>query len=144
MTSFLQNLEAGFQKDEQWVIAEITKGWQLLRTVGHTTDVDIQNIFTWIQAHHATILGVFQGALTAAATLGSIVPGGTPAVAAATLAIDAATAAIDSLSKTVVAGSTPLSTIVNAYHAVKTASSAANVVIVQATSKPPVAVKAPT
>lgn len=138
MTSFLQNLEAGFQKDEQWVINEITKGWQLLQSVGHTADVDIQAIFTWIQTHHSSILAVFQGALTAAATIGSILPGGAPAVATATLAIDAATAAIDSLSKTVVAGSTPLSTVVNAYHAVKDAQTAANAVIKQATTKPPV------
>lgn len=129
--------EAGFAKDEQWVISEITKGWQLLQNVGHTAEVDIENIFTWVQTHQSSIIAILQKALSAAGMIGLAIPQAAPAVAAATVAIDAATVAVDTLSKAVVAGSTPLSTAVNAYHAVKAAQSAVNTVITQATAKPP-------
>lgn len=124
------------KKDEQWVAAELAKGWKLLQTVGHTIDVDIQGIFSWISSNHLAITNTLQGALSAFQTVGSIIPGAAPAVVAATAAVDAATVAVDVLSKAVVAGNTPLSTAVNAYHAVKDASTAVNAVLKQGTSKP--------
>lgn len=129
-------LVATVKKDEQWVAAELAKGWQLLQTVGHTIDVDIQGVFAWISTNHLAITNTLQGALTAFQTVGSIIPGAAPAVVTATAAIDAATAAVDVLSKAVVAGSTPLSTAVNAYHAVIDARTAVTAVLKQGTTQP--------
>jgi hypothetical protein len=136
--SFFEKLQAGFVKDEQWVLSEITKGWQLLQTVGHTVDVDIHNIFSWIQTHQGNILAIFQQALSAMTIVGAVIPGIGPGVAAATEAINVATVAVNVLSKSVIAGSTPLSTAVNAYHAVKDAQTAVNAVLKHATTNPQV------
>ncbi len=122
-------------KDEKWVATELARGWQLLQTVGHTIDVDIQGVFTWISVNHLAITNTLQGALSAFQVVGSIT-GNAPAVIAATVAVDAATAAVDALSKAVVAGSTPLSTAVNAYHAVKDAETAVTTVLKAGTTKP--------
>lgn len=134
--SLLANLEALIQKDEQWVVAEIAKGWQALQTAEQTAAIDIENLFKWISTHQQDILNLFQGVLSDLATVGSIIPQAAPIIATATTAIDAATAAVDVLSKGVTAGSTPLSTIANAYHAVKTAQTAVTGVLKQATTKP--------
>jgi hypothetical protein len=139
ISGFFAKLEAGFQKDEAWVVAEVTKGWQLLQTVGHTLEVDIQGIFAWIQAHQASLLAIFQEALQAIGILSAVVPGGGAVgagVAGAITAINAATAAVNILGKAVIAGSTPLSTAVSAYHAVKDAQTAVNAVIKGATTQP--------
>jgi len=131
ISGFFAKLEAGFQKDEAWVVAEVTKGWQLLQTVGHTLEVDIAGIFAWIQAHQAS--------LQAIGILSAVVPGGGAVgvgVAGAITAINAATAAVNILGKAVIAGSTPLSTAVSAYHAVKDAQTAVNAVIKGATTQP--------
>ncbi len=130
------NLWTAVEKDEKWVVSELAKGWQLLQTVGHTLDVDIQGVFGWISTNHLAITNGFKGALSALAAVGAVIPQSAPAVIAATLAIDAATAAVDSLSKAIVAGNTPLSTAVNAYHAVKDAETAVTSVLKQATTKP--------
>ena len=134
--SWLSDFEATFQKDEQWVVAEIAKGWQALQAAEQTAVVDVQNVVGWIQAHQQQILTLFQGVLADAAVIGSIIPQAAPAVQAATIAIDAATAAIDVAAKGVTAGSTPLSTLANAYQLGKDAASAVNTVLKQATAKP--------
>jgi hypothetical protein len=139
ISGFFHKLEAGFQKDEAWVIAEFTKGWQLLQSVGHTLAVDIQGIFAWVQAHQASLLAIFQQALQAIGILSATIPGGGAAgaaVAAAITAINAATATVNVLGKAVINGSTPLSTAVSAYHAVKDAQTAVNGVIKGATTQP--------
>jgi hypothetical protein len=137
LTAFVHKLEVGFAKDEQWVVAEFTKGWQLLQSAEKTAQVDIENIFHWIAAHQSTLLAALQEALSAASILGNFIPGAGPTVAAATLAINAATEAVNVLSKSVLAGSTPLSTAVSAYHAVKDAQTAVNAVLKASTTKPP-------
>jgi hypothetical protein len=136
ISGFFTKLEAGFAKDEAWVLSEITKGWTLLLSVGHTLAVDVQGIFAWIQAHQASLLTIFQEALQAIGILGAAVPGGGPAVAAAITAINVATAAVNVLGKAVIDGSTPLSTAVTAYHAVKDAQTSVNAVIKASTTKP--------
>jgi len=134
--AWLSNFEAAALKDEQWVVNEIAVGWQTLQKAEQTVAVDVQNIFAWLQAHHADILALFQGVLSGAAAIGSLLPQTAPAVSVATTAIDAATAAIDQLSKGITAGTTPLSTITNAYHVVKDAQTAVNNVLKVATAKP--------
>jgi len=141
--SFLSDLEALIQKDEQWVVNEIAKGWAALQKAEQTMQVDVLNVFQWIQAHQQEILGLFQGVLTDLAAIGTIIPQASPVVATATTAIDAATAAIDVLSNGINQGSTPLSTVANAYQAVKNAQTAVNTVLKQGTSAP-VTATAPT
>jgi hypothetical protein len=136
ISGFFTRLEAGFAKDEKWVVAEITRGWQLLGSVGHTLAVDIAGIFAWIQAHQASLLGTFSEALQALGILGVAIPGGGPAVSAAITAINVATAAVNVLGKAIIDGSTPLSTAVSAYHAVKDAQSSVNAVIKASTAVP--------
>lgn len=142
--SWLSDFEATAQKDEQWVVKEIATGWQALQTAEQTAAVDVVNLFGWIQAHQQQILTVFQGVLTDAAVIGSLIPETAPEVAIATTALDAATAAIDVASAGVTAGSTPLSTLANAYQLSKTAASAVNAVLQQATAKPAAAAPATT
>ena len=135
----IDKLNTAIQKDETWVVNEINKGWQLLESVGHTMDVDIQNIFKYIAAHQQQIVAGLHNALTAITTVGALVPGTSPAAAIITgalTAINAATAATNVLGQAVVAGTTPLSTAVNAFHALKDAQTAVNAVVKQATAKP--------
>jgi hypothetical protein len=127
----LATFEATFQKDEQWVVTELANGWQDLENAIATVAVDVESVFGWIQAHQSTILSVFQGVLTGVAAIGSVLPGAAPLVTTATTAIDAATAAIDVLSQGLTAGSTPMSTLSNAYALTKQASSAVNAVLTQ-------------
>jgi len=134
--SFLTNIESVLQKDEQWVVNEIAKGWKALQTAEQTVATDVLSVFQWIQAHQQDILALFQGVLTDLAAIGSIIPQTAPAVATATTAIDAATAAIDTLAGGINKGSTPLSTVANAYQAVKSAQNAVNAVLKQGTSQP--------
>lgn len=139
--SEIDKLNAAIQKDEAWVVSEINKGWQLLESVGHTIEVDIEGIFSYISTHQQQILANLHSALVFLAPLETVVAGSSPAgaiVSAALTAINAATAATNVLGKAVVAGNTPLSTAVNAFHALKDAQTAVNAVVKQATSKPPV------
>jgi hypothetical protein len=136
--TLFQKFEAAIAKDEQWVLAEFTKGWSLLQTVGHTAEVDIEHIFGWIQSHQGDILKIFHDALGVLASVGGLVPGIGPEIVIATTAINAATAGINILAKAVIAGSTPLSVAVNAYHAVKDAQTAVNGVLKHATTDPKV------
>lgn len=136
ISSFVAKVEADLGKGEQWVVSEIAKGWQALQSAEQTAAVDVQSLFAWISAHHQDVLALFSGVLTDLAAIGSVIPQTAPAVAVATTAVDAATAAIDVLSKGITAGSTPLSTIANAYHSVKDAQVAVTAVLKQGTAKP--------
>ena len=134
--SWLTNLENTFVKDETWVVSELAKGWAALQADETTAETDILGIFSWLNTYHSQIISVASTALNGLATIGALIPQTAPMVATATTAIDAATAAIDVLSKGIQKGSTPLSTAVNAYHAVKTAQSAVNVVLKAKTAAP--------
>jgi hypothetical protein len=136
MVGFWATFGANVKKDEQWVVAEITKGWTLLQNAEKTIQVDVKNLQAWIQSHHLSITNLLKGILEGFQVAGVIAPGLAPAVGAATLAVDAATAAIDALSSSVLAGSTPLSSIVNTYHAVKDAQTAVNAVLKTGTAQP--------
>lgn len=136
LSSFVAKLEADIGKGEQWVVKEIAQGWNALQKAEKTVEVDVESVFAWLQAHHADILALFQGALTDLSKIGGIFPQGSAVVASATLAIDAATAAIDVLSKGITQGTTPLSTITNAYQSVKTAQNAVNTVLKHGTAEP--------
>ena len=144
--SWLSSFEAATQKDEQWVVKEISTGWKALQSAEQTAAVDVINVFGWIQAHQQQILSVFQGVLTDATAIGSIIPAVAPEVAIATTALDAATAAIDVASAGITAGSTPLSTLSSAYQLSKTAASAVNAVLQKVAAEPvaaPAAAPAP-
>ncbi len=135
----IDKLNTAIQKDEAWVVAEINKGWVLLDSVGHTVDVDIQGIFHYISGHQQQIISSLHSALSVITTVGVFIPATAPAaviIQAALTAINAATAATNVLGQAVVAGPTPLSTAVNAFHALKDAQSAVNAVVKQATNKP--------
>lgn len=133
---FFAKLFTTVKKDEQWLVSEIAKGWAAIKAEAHKIEVDVLGVFNWIQAHHTAIIGVFQGVLHDLALVGEIIPTTAPYVVAATQAIDAATAAVDVLSKGIQQGVTPLSTVANAYHAVKDAQTAVNNVLKQGTTKP--------
>ena len=134
--SFLKNIGKTIVKDEQWLVSEIAKGWAAIQAEAHKIEIDVLGIFNWISAHHQSIQAVFTGVLNDLAIVGAILPQTAPVVATATTAIDAATAAIDILSKGIQQGTTPLSTVANAYHAVKDAQTAVNAVLKQGTTKP--------
>jgi len=135
----IDKLTTTIQKDEQWVVNEISKGWKLFESVGHTIDVDIKAIFQYIWTHQQQIVANLHNALMAITTVGELIPATAPAAAlvqGALTAINAATAATNVLGHAVVAGSAPLSTAVNAFHALKDAQTAVNAVIKQATAPP--------
>ena len=134
--SWWTNFTKAVQKDEQWVVKEIAQGWTAIKAEAHKIEVDVLGVFDWIQKHQVAIETVFKGVLNDLAVVGSLLPQTAPVVAAATTAIDAATAAIDILSKGIQAGATPLSTVTNAYHAVKDAQTAVNAVLKAGTTKP--------
>ena len=134
--SWLTDLEGDFEITEQKIATALAKAWTELQSAETIVVDDIAAIFNWIQTNQSGILSLFQGFLTDAAAIGSVIPQIAPEVAVATTAVDAATAAVDILAKGYAAGSTPLSTIVNAYAAVKTASSAVNTVLKAGTAQP--------
>jgi len=134
--SWLTTLEGKVELTEQEVATALAKAWSELQSAETVIVDDIAAIFAWIKNNQASILALFQGFLTDAAVIGSVIPGIGPEVTAATTAIDAATVAVDVLSKGYAAGSTPLSSIANAYGAVKTAANAVNTVLKAGTAKP--------
>ena len=131
------------QKDEQWVVNEIAKGWAALQKAEQTVATDVTGVFAWITAHHQDILNLFTSVLKDLAVVGVIMPSSNTLVSGATLAIDAATAAIDSLAHGIQTGNTPLSTLSNAYHAVKDAQTAVTQVLKKGTSAPATIMKDP-
>jgi hypothetical protein len=134
--SWLSDLEGDIEIGEQQIATALAKAWTELQSAETVVVDNIAAIFTWIKNNQTSLLSLFQGFLTDAAAIGSVIPGIAPEVTAATTAIDAATAAVDVLSQGYSAGSTPLSTIVNAYGAVKNAQSAVNTVLEAGTSQP--------
>src|SRR5690348_13253940 len=118
--SWWSNLTGAVVKDEHWLLQEVAKGWQLLKNVGHTAEVDIVGIHQWIIDHQTQIDALFKTALEAVAIGGAVAPPPfKAAAAAATIALDASQAAIDKLSASVIDGTTPLSLAVTTYQAVK-------------------------
>jgi hypothetical protein len=142
--NWFTNLENTLAKDEQWVVTQITNGWNALQAGEKALETDVLGIFSWINTNQSSILAVFKTALVDLSAIGAFVPQTAPIVATATTAIDAATAAIDALASGIQKGTTPISTLTNAYHAVKTAQSAVAVVLKAKTAAPTVAPTAPT
>ena len=142
ISSFVAKVEAEIGKGEQWLVNEIAKGWQALKTAEQTAAVDVESCFAWISAHQQDIIALFQGVLTDLGAIGTILPQAAPVIATATTAIDAATAAVDVLSQGIQQGATPLSTIANAYQSVKNAQNAVNTVLQHGTSQPAVSCQA--
>jgi hypothetical protein len=141
----LHRLDATLQKDEKWVLAEITKGWKLLQEVGHTIEVDILGIFNYIHTHQTQITNGLQNALGILTAAGTVFAASTPAGAAITTAltaVNALNAATQVLGKGLVKGSTPLATAHNAFDALKQAQTAVNEVV-RVAAAPPVALAAP-
>jgi hypothetical protein len=134
--SLLSEIEAKFVLTEQKVASAIAQAWKDLRSVENVIVADLEGIVQWIAQHQQDILGLFQGFLTDAAAIGTVIPQTAPAVAAATTAIDAATAAVNVLAQGFATGATPVSTIANAYQSVKNAQNAVNAVLKQGTSQP--------
>jgi hypothetical protein len=134
--SLWSTITGAVKKDEQWVVAEIAKAWKDIENLGQSLQMDVKGVESWITAHHLDIVNLLQGALTDLRAVGTILPVSAPVVAGATLAVDAATAAVDALSKSVLSGTTPISSIVNTYHAVKDAQTAVTSVLKTGTTAP--------
>lgn len=142
--SWLTNIEAVIQKDEQWVVQEIRKGWALVQNAEHQAEIDVLNIFHWISANQANIQNLVHTVLTditaGAAIVGAVVPGSGTAIAATvgtvTTTLNAGMVAINKLAQGIQRGSTPMSTVANAFQATKDAASAANAFLKQATAQP--------
>lgn len=141
---WLHNLEVAIQKDEQWVINEIRKGWAAVQNAEQKAEIDVLNIFHWIQSHQMDALNLMHTVLidiqTAATAASAIVPQyAVPvatAVGIANTAVQAASAAINTLAHGIQQGSTPMSTLVNAYTATKATANAVNDVLKAAAASP--------
>jgi hypothetical protein len=138
--SWFTDIFVKVQKDEQWVIAEIAKGWHALETAEQKVVMDAEGVLTYIQTHQAAILATLKVVLTDLAVVGAFIPHSAPIVGVATLAIDASTAAIDALSKAVIDKSTAVSELTTlasaSYVAFKGAQSAVNTVLAAKAASP--------
>lgn len=132
-TDWVTSVEAKFQVTEEWIVAQITTAWQKVEAGEAWVDTELTQIDTWLNSNHAGAISLLTGVLQGLQLAGLPVPA--PA-AEATVAVDAATAALDQLAAGLKAGSTPVSTVSNAYQAVKSAQNAVNVVLKSATAKP--------
>src|SRR5271154_5945762 len=110
--SFFTTIVNDFTVTEQWVVTQINAAWAEEQKVQSWVDSEVTSISTWLNSHQTALLALF----TEAAVL---VPSAAPEIAAAQLALDAATAAADTLSKNLIAGTTPVSVISSAYTAAK-------------------------
>lgn len=127
--SWLSDLEAQFAVDEQWVVTQINKAWAEVQKVESWVDTELTTISGWIAAHLQDLTAL--GSVAAA-----LVPMAGPEIAAAETALAAAGAAATALANNLKAGSTPASTVSNAYTAVKAAQTAVNAVLSAAAAKP--------
>lgn len=124
-TSALSAFEAKFQVTENNIVTWINQAWLEVEAVESWIDNELTTIATWIAAHETDINALF-------ATAAALVPAAAPEIALAETALAAAGAASSALAAGLKAGSTPASTISNAYTAVKAAGDAVSAVLQKA------------
>jgi len=135
--SILSTIEGVFpsaQKTEQWVVAEISKGWAALETGAKDAVIDIKSLFDYIASHQTQIDQTAQAILGDVSLAAALV--GHPEVGATATAVAASAAAITALAANIDKGSVPLPDVVSALHTVKDAQSAVNALVKTATTKP--------
>lgn len=128
--SALTAFENEFGVIETDVITWINKAWMEVTAIESWVDNELTTIAAWIAAHQADINALF-------ATGAALVPAAAPEIAAAEAALAAAGAASTILANGLKAGTTPASTISNAYVAVKAAGSAVSAVLAKAAAPTP-------
>ncbi len=122
------------QKDEQWVVSEVAKGWAALdKGVAHAT-IDIKGLFDYVAQHQTQIDGIAQTLLSDVNVIAALA--GQPEVAATATAIGASAQIITNLAANMDKGSVPLSQVVDALHAVKDSQTAVNALVKRATARP--------
>ena len=122
------------QKDEKWVIAEVSKGWAALESGAKTAVIDIKGLFDYVAAHQTQIDTTAQAILSDVSLLASLA--GHPEVGAVAATVAASAQAITALAANVDKGSVPLGDVVSALHTVKDAQTAVNSLVKVATTKP--------
>ena len=110
----LAKFEAEFNVVETDIVTWINQAWTEVQAIESWVDNELTTIAGWLAAHLQTIDGV----LTA---VGGLVPASAPEIAVAETALEAASVASAALAAGLKAGSTPASTISNAYTAVNNA-----------------------
>jgi hypothetical protein len=134
--SILSTFENDFQVAENDIVTWINQAWLEVEAVESWVDNELVTISGWIAANLTTIDSVFS-------TAAALVPAAAPEIAAAEAALAAAGAASSILGAGLKAGSTPASTISNAYTAVTAASTAVNALLAVA-AKPTAATSSST
>jgi hypothetical protein len=130
------------QKTEQWVVAEIAKGWADLETGAKDAVIDVKGLFDYIASHQTAIDTTAQAILGDVSLAATLV--GHPEVAATATAVAASADAITALAANIDKGSVPLPDIVSTLHTVKDAQTAVNALVKTATAKPAPKAAAPT
>jgi hypothetical protein len=128
--SALATFETEFQVAETDVVGWINEAWTEVEAFDTWADNQLTTIAGWIAANLTTI----DSALSTAAVL---VPEAAPEITAAETALAAAGAAATALSTNLKQGTTPASTISNAYTAVTAARTAVNAVLAKAAAPTP-------
>jgi hypothetical protein len=132
--STIEGILPSGQRTEQWVVAEIKKGWAALETGAHDAVIDIKGLFDYVAAHQTQIDGTAQAILGDVSLAATLV--GHPEVGAVAATVATSAAAITALAANIDKGSVPLPDVVDALHKVKDAQSAVNALVKTATSKP--------
>jgi hypothetical protein len=107
----LAAFEAEFGVVETDIVAWINQAWTEVQAVESWIDNQLTTIAGWLAANLQTIDGVLS-------TVSTLVPASAPEIAAAETALEAASVASAALAAGLKAGSTPVTTINNAYAAV--------------------------
>jgi hypothetical protein len=135
--SILSTIEGalpGLQKTEQWVVAEIAKGWAALEAGAKEAVIDVKALFDYIATHQTQIDTTAQAILGDVSLAATLV--GHPEVGAAATAIGVSAKAITDLAANIDKGSVPLGDVVSALHTVKDSQSAVNALVKRATAQP--------
>lgn len=125
----ITSLINGAEVTEQKVVTLINQAWAEVQKVEAWADAELADISTWIATH-------LTGIDAALNEVAGLLPSTAPEIAAAELALAAAGAASTALAANLKAGSTPISTVQNAYVAVTDARTAVTAVLQLATVKP--------
>ena len=129
------------KKTEQWVVAEVQKGWAALEAGAKAVEIDIKGLFDYVAAHQTQIDSTAQAILGDVSMVAALA--GHPEVGATAAAIGASAQAITALAANMDKGAVPLHDIVNALHTVKDAQTAVNSLVKVATAPPRAAAPAP-
>lgn len=131
LATALATFEAEFQVTESKIVTWLNQAWVEVEAVESWADNEATTIANWIAAHQTDINALFT-------TAAALVPEAAPEIAAAETALAAAGAASTILAAGLKAGTTPASTLSNAYTAVKVAGAAVGALLQKAAAPTPV------